>query len=293
MNVKRFKSLVEAVLSAVGFMAIEGYAKRHISPENAEREVNRKNGNAKSCFPSVGVNESFDGIYLRFPFDSSTWNVSSDHRHHTTCDVGSILKGCLHKGYSLVMVGRNDKGQFEKVGIEFDTLCPQIPENFLPTYMEDRHQFELANDELDKAIKQAKSMGLIEKRDWSPSGEIKYKISHIRPAWNLAGLPSNGRFVWKSLTDEALLSRISVLEAMTSNLAEGWRSTMGLKGIKDSQVFRILDAGLVETGKAGAVVSEKDDASYVTPEQFEEMLKAGKIEVTSVLDKPVGKMVTA
>ena len=295
MRIKKFRSLIEAVLSASGFLAISGYRSKHVSPDNAEREVNRVGGVVKSCFPMIGVNESFDGVYLRFPFDGGTYDVAKDRNHHTTCDVASVLTGQLHNGLGLVMVTRNEKGQFEKFGIEVDTLCPQLPEEFLPNYLHDRGAFELASDELGKAVKQAKDRGLIATRaQGTPSGKVFYRVEETRKTWDLAGLPSNGRFAWKSMDNESLLSRISVLETQTKNLADGWRAVASLQGIKeDSQVFRILDAGLVEKGKYPAIKGEKIDASYIEAEQFAEMVTNGEIEITTKGEKVSGRKVVA
>jgi len=298
MTIKRFSSLVQAVLNAVGFMAIEGYASRHVSPDDAERVVKSgKEGERKvsSCFPTVGVNSDYDGIYLRFPFDGATYDVANDRNHHTTCDVGSILKGVLHAGYSLIMVGRNAAGQFEKVAVEFDTLCPQLPEAMVPSYIEERGIFELRADELDKATKVAKDRGLIAKRAYTPSGDVFYRVEESRRTWKLTNLPKNGKFTWKGMANETLMARIAELTTLCKGLADSWRSVAGLGKIeKDSQVFRILDGGLVETGKVQAVVGMKVSASYVTPDQFDRMLARGEIELVSKGETKTGrKLVTA
>ena len=292
---KRFRSLVEAVSSAVGFMSIEGYEARHVTPDNAEREVRGSKEQLRkvsSCRPTVGVNSVFDGLFMRFPFDSGTYDVSKDWNHHTTCDIGSILDGTLRKGYSLVMVGRNEKGQFERQDIEFDFLCPQLPEGMVKNYLAERHTFELANDEQTKAIKQAKDRGLMEKRPYIPSdGSVKYRVDNIRQTWTLAELPKNKRFAWAKdypKTEEGnkkLMNRIADLEVLCVWLAKSWRIVCGLEKIKGvAEVFRIIDAGLVESGRVAANIGEKNDPKYVTPEQYQRMLEKGEIRTVEQLE---------
>lgn len=306
MNTKRFNSLFDALKNAV--CLIVHYVPRHVGEATEGRErketsvIDEKTGMVRVCtqFPTFGVNKEFDSAYIRCPFDSGTEDTDKDRYHHTTVDVGSIVSSTVHKGVEIFLSVRDDKGRFQPTAkVEFDTLCPVLPDVSVEAYRSDRENFGLLSDELYKATSQAKKRGLIAKEGrGGSSGRVTYRIDENRKTWTLAGLPSNPRFAWAKMypqTEEGnatLLDRISFLETTCNDLADKWRVFV-LPDTDNAQVFRILDAGLVEAGKATYEGSRKNDPSYVSPDRFHALVKAGKVEIESATsEKVVGKVKT-
>lgn len=294
---KVFNSMVEAVISALGMVVINGYQKRHVNPETIERKVKESSltqdgRKATSCFAKPGVNLETDTVYIRFPFDSQTLDNAKDSWHHTTCDVGSVLTGKLHKDYTLSMVSRNEKGQFENVPVSFQYLCPQVPDSMVEEYVKDRGEYELLSDELDKVRKQMKDRGLIPKGSYSPPDPAKTcRVVEVRKVWNLANLPKNPRFSWKEKTDNYLSQRMAEINSRIGEITFQWQSLTGLQELEEKQLFRALDAGLVESGRLPADVREKNFSTKHTPEEFATLVATGKVIVGAA--ETEGQLVTA
>lgn len=280
-----FSSMIEAVLSASGMVIINGYQKRHLNPEILERKVKESSlsqdgRKATSIFAKPGVNLETDTVYIRFPFDSQTLNTTKDAWHHTTCDVGSVLTGKLHKDYTLSMVSRNEKGQFENIPVSFQWLCPQVPDTLLDEYVKDRGEYELLSDEIDKIRKVMKDRGLLPKGSYGPPDPTKTcRVVEIRKGWNLAGLPKNLRFSWKEKTDDDLYQRMSDINCRIGKITFQWQSLMGLSELEEKQLFRALDGGLVESGRLPADVKNKNFSTKHTPEEFAALVSSGKVTI--------------
>lgn len=297
-NVKRFGSLVEAIQSCKGCVTLHGYAALRVNAEDQNRAVKSyykpETGERKmvSHFTKVGVSKDYDGVYIKFPFDSNTGNLTEDEYHHTTCTVGSIIAGSLTGDYEIDAVLRNEKGQFEVFQLEWDRLCPQIPDSSLENYKKDRAKWELIHDELRKAEAQAKKRGLIEKEDRSGwgMGTPKDKVENVRRQWELADLPKNGQFSWAKMTDKDLMERIETLCNQEKAIHDLWAASMGLEWVEDtSQLMRILDGGMVESGRWEIVVTRKMDCEYLDRNDF--LAKVKRNEVMFNQELPDGRYV--
>lgn len=287
---KHFVSLIEAIVACFS-VSIKGYTNAHVGPETEGRS--RKEGKAGEVASTVkvtpGVNSKFENVYLRFAFDSKTHDSEKDRYHHTTVDMGGIFSGPRKMEISGTMQG--DDGKFVSGPLSFDYLCPQVSDIELPSYLKDRKFYGTLAKELKSATDFAKKQGWIAKRPYTPpSGNPTVKVVESRTAWNLTGVDEGGPFKWAGKWDKVdLLNHIQDLEVSISLLALKWSEGTGLmtpKGIqvcKDSQVFRILDAGLVETGRVPvehAVASwDEPDPSYLPMDEFQALLLQGKVQV--------------
>ena len=307
MTFRKFQSLYHAVLDAV--ILIVEYIPRHVGEVTEGRErketsiIDKASGKVRIVThnPSLGVHADFDSAHIKCPFDAGTKDAEKDRYHHTTVDCGSITASRLHDGVEIFAVTRGGNGKFQPAEkLEFDTLCPTVPDVMVEEYLKDRHDFELADDELNKATKQAKERGLIEKGSRrEASGETRYRIDNMRKTFNLAGLPKNERFAWAKdypkddIGNALLLARIAELHEYSNGLVGWWTTTMNLGKVSNVQAFRILDAGLVEAGLATCEVGEKNDPAYVSPERYAVLEAAGKVETTVDVEgeKKVGRCI--
>ncbi len=290
MRTKRFESLIEAVAACVGYVVLVGYRALRVNADDQNRQVKSfyEDGSRKatSMFATPGVTSEFDGVYIRFPYDSQTGDLGNDRYHHTTCTVGSIISGGLTGDYEITGVFKNDEdGKFENYLLAWDWLCPQVPENMVAKYQSDRIDYHIKSNQLDRAIKKAKSLGLIEVAHREPPKGDKDKIINPRRSWKLSTLPEVGRMSWAAMANDQLMELISKLESEIASLVKKWSATMGLEWVeKPEQLFRIIDGGLVESGRLEASIHQKDDPEYVTSEEFDRKVAAGLVEFQFELD---------
>lgn len=296
MKTKRFESLIGAVSACVGFVVIVGYRALRVNADDQNRQVKSfyEDGSRKmtSMFATPGVTSEFDGVYIRFPYDSQTGDVEKDRYHHTTCTVGSIISGGLTGDYEITGVFKNEDGKFENYLLAWDWLCPQVPENLIPEYQADRTDFHLKSVQLDRAVKKAKSLGLIEVAHREPPKGDKDKIINPRRNWKLSTLPEVGRMSWASMSNEQLMELIARLGLEIECLATKWAAVMNLAWVeKPEQLFRIIDGGMVESGRFEVIIETRDDPEYVTREEFDRKIAAGQVKFQFDLEdgRRVGK----
>lgn len=297
MKTKRFESLIGAVAACVGYVVLVGYRALRVNADDQNRQVKSfyEDGSRKmtSMFATPGATIEFDGVYIQFPYDSQTGDLGNDKYHHTTCTVGSIISGGLTGKYEITGVFKNDEdGKFENYLLSWDWLCPQVPDNLIVEYQSDRIDYHLKSTQLDRAVKKAKSLGLIEvAHRESPKGD-KDKIINPRRNWKLSTLPEVGRMSWAAMSNDQLMELIARLGLEIECLVTKWAAVMNLAWVeKPEQLFRIIDGGLVESGHFEAIIETRDDPEYVDREEFDRKVGAGQVEFQFELEdgRRVGK----
>lgn len=291
-------SLFEIIVRAV-WLRIEGYFAHHVGQVTEGRQVVSYSDDGKrtkitSAYSNPGVNMEYDGFYVKMPFDSGTKDTDKDRRHHTTPDIGSVLSGKLYDGVQIFHVVRNEKGQFEDAGeiLEWNSLCPQVPDSMVSEYLADRIKFHTLSKEFDSVKAAMKKRGLlptVSRGPYVPDMSKTHKVFEIRTAWELSGLPKTG-FKWAELSDEVLSGRYESIPGEIAPLAEFWNKSLGLD-LDPKQLFRALDAGLVESGRATATTTEKKITTGKTAKEFAAMVAAGKVIVGTV--ETEGQLVSA
>lgn len=287
------KNLFIQLLECCGVIKLIGYKRMSLNDPKPERLVREKGvcGEHNSFFVRPFASSEKPDLCLMFALDASTQDTEEDRYHHTCLNIGSATYG-LRKGIELHGSKRNaETGKFQPLAkIEFDSIFPQLPAEWVDEYLGDRMVHGKLLDEFKKYEAKLKDLGIIKKQPYthSENTEETCRVDSFHEIVSIR-VPKSDRMNWKNQSNYTIIRRYLTLKKQISKIVFKWKALSGLGefNIKEGQVIRLLDLGLYEVGRVPnefLEVGTKKFSTYVSPETFNEYIEKGRINPNPIVE---------